>query len=832
MMDERSRARSSQFAPPPDAVDRIVEGLLMVLLVFLPMAYGGVTASGHFVLIGTVMLMSLLVGMRGLLSKQGRLAWSTACIPLFLFLGLVALQSVPMGLSLMAALSPGNADVWTAMLSEPQSHGGIPSALPLSLYPHASRVDLAVLSAFVALFFVVLQVYRSLDQVKRFLTLVSLMGLFVASVAFVQHLTGSASVMGLWDMPTGTHHGGPFVHVGHFSQFINLSMGAALALMLVRLAERLPGRSWEAKELVWGTGNMLGRWGSLLLILLVLGSVMVAMSHSRNGLLSLLVSGAVTTVVLSRTNYLKGIAWPLIGLSVLSLLALLLMGFDPVYERLATLEDPGGQIESRFALIGDSLELWKTSPWLGVGQGSFASVFPGFDLSLRPGTAAHAENQYVELLVETGVFGFVLLLTFLGVLTLSWWRLLRACPAPRAGVAYGLGFGLLAVALHATTDFGLRNPAVMLLAITSAGMTVVTARPKCLGGVSGRGTVGGLGLAMALLLGFQVLPAFDRWRAEQGWEEVQWWRWKLQAPRLAGTADELDGFVDKVQRVSRLDADNIEFRFAYILHRWQREVARVRSSLDLAAGDSVPRTPSLVRVASGVRQDLLDARRLMPSHGRLWSMLGQIGVEWLDDPASEQWIWRGQELSPHDAATNLAAGRQALRNHQDVDAVRYLRRSIVMGAAWKGILRVLLIRESGTDLARRVAHGNAHRLQWLALQPEFLAKASKEDREALHIELKGLLERAVLEGQARAWTYRALAQQELRMGKDSLAIPLLRQHLRMEPRSAMRVELARALSRMGKTESAISEVRTWLRSHPADAKARRLLLELRDKSRR
>jgi len=750
-------------------------------------------------------------------------------VPLFLFVGLVALQLLPIEWSWMASIAPGNEAVWKEMLGEPALAGAMPSFLPMSLDAHATRVDLAVLLALVTIFYVVLQVYRSLDQVKRLLTAVSVIGLLVAFAAFVQHLTDSSTMLGLWDLPARPKHGGPFVHVGHFSQYLNLSMGCALALMLVRLAERLPGQEWEAKDLAGARGQPLSRLEILLWILLVLGAVMVAMSNSRNGLLSMLVSGVVITVVLSRTHFLKGIAWPLAGMLVLAFAVLLLMGFDPVYERVATLEDPQGQLEGRFALIGDSLGLWKTSPWLGIGQGGFEHVFPAFDHSLRPGTAAHAENQFVELLAETGIAGLLLVLAFVGLLWRAWLRLLRSRPSPRAGLAYGLGFGLLAVALHALTDFGLRTPSVMLLALLSSGLIVSSARPWLVSGLPGRFLSAVMGFGLAGLLAVQILPAWNRVRAEQLWNEVEVQRLELRAPRLIGTEQQLDDFVAKVDEAARLDSDHVVYRYWSIVHGWQRAVARVKHGLRLAPETSVPKTPELKDAALSARQRLLALRVLMPIYGPLWSTFGQLGVEWEGDEDAARWIWRGQELAPHDPAACLAAGRQALRDKDLTKAVRSLRRAVAMGVDWRSLLMVLLqVQEidDGPELARQVVSGNAHKLQWLATRKAWTERASESAQAALHAELRRLLEQSLESGEAMSWTWRALAQEEIRAGEDEEALPHLRQYLRTEPDSRMRIELAQLLHRMGDNDAAKGEVRTWLRRHPGDRAAEKLLIQL------
>src|SRR5688572_15120949 len=86
---------------------------------------------------------------------------------------------------------------------------------------------------------------------------------------------------------------------------------------------------------------------------------------------------------------------------------------------------------------------------------------------------AHVENEYAQVLEEMGGVGLGLVLLFAGMVWWSWWRGMRAARVPVSPAAIGLGFGLLAVMIHSTADFGQHLPAVAGLSAVTCGVLVV-----------------------------------------------------------------------------------------------------------------------------------------------------------------------------------------------------------------------------------------------------------------------------------------------------------------------------------------------------------------------
>jgi len=102
-------------------------------------------------------------------------------------------------------------------------------------------------------------------------------------------------------------------------------------------------------------------------------------------------------------------------------------------------------IRGRAAMWNTSLDIFKRHPFIGSGAGSFAANYNSFCLPGEPhceGGAPYAHNQYVQMLTETGIFGFLLFFCSVLYLILKGWRLCDS--ANPKGVNKGLLIGLVA----------------------------------------------------------------------------------------------------------------------------------------------------------------------------------------------------------------------------------------------------------------------------------------------------------------------------------------------------------------------------------------------------
>ncbi|HZF44924.1 MAG TPA: O-antigen ligase family protein [Sphingomonadaceae bacterium] len=121
---------------------------------------------------------------------------------------------------------------------------------------------------------------------------------------------------------------------------------------------------------------------------------------------------------------------------------------------------PGGSREVIFArtlaAIGD---FWP----VGTGVGTFAEIYPSYEdpLTVTRTYINHAHNDYLELLLETGILGLIVLLGFL-----LWW-VVRAgriwAGAPTSPFARAAVIASATLLVHSLVDYPLRTAALSSL---------------------------------------------------------------------------------------------------------------------------------------------------------------------------------------------------------------------------------------------------------------------------------------------------------------------------------------------------------------------------------
>jgi tetratricopeptide (TPR) repeat protein len=130
------------------------------------------------------------------------------------------------------------------------------------------------------------------------------------------------------------------------------------------------------------------------------------------------------------------------------------------------------------------LEMWKDSPWVGVGLGNYKLEFlpykarflqtpQGASYDFTIPRAAQAHNEYVQVLAEVGVFGLAAVAAFLVFLVTSLLSRLRRTTDEGDRLDLILcSAGLVAVVVHALVSFPAHLPASSLAAILVCGLAL------------------------------------------------------------------------------------------------------------------------------------------------------------------------------------------------------------------------------------------------------------------------------------------------------------------------------------------------------------------------
>ncbi len=113
----------------------------------------------------------------------------------------------------------------------------------------------------------------------------------------------------------------------------------------------------------------------------------------------------------------------------------------------------------RLQVARDSVAMIKQRPVLGWGLGTFPTVFPRFKSVYDDVLVNEAHDDYLQLLVETGVVGCILAGWFLWNLLSASLRELRKAPSWQANLTRACLIGIAGILVHSVTDFNLHIPA-------------------------------------------------------------------------------------------------------------------------------------------------------------------------------------------------------------------------------------------------------------------------------------------------------------------------------------------------------------------------------------
>lgn len=382
----------------------------------------------------------------------------------------IALQSIPLPRGLVGALSPSTLRWTDSFWPGPLGACGEPALIAahppgwLKLALDSGAAGQLLVRVFAsALIFLAARTFFSRDRERtgKLLLIVALFTGAEAAYGLTQWATGSGKL--LWaikpaylDCATGT-----LVNRNHFAQMLYLGLGCTLSLLARRRQEGFRGLRAERETAI----------RVFLASLLALQLAGILTSKSRAG-----IGGALLVLLPSLPLLLKGrTATRLLAAAVIALLAiptLLLVG-PALVERVGNIPVEWTSTQGRGAVLRTSLGLVQEFPAFGTGAGSFEWVFA----TQRPpeilGRYNYAHNDYLQVLMETGIIGLCLALLPVALLA---WELSRRWRRGRRPRNIPLLLALAAVVLHEFVDFGLQTPGNAALLAILAGAAFPTPR--------------------------------------------------------------------------------------------------------------------------------------------------------------------------------------------------------------------------------------------------------------------------------------------------------------------------------------------------------------------
>lgn len=847
-------------------LDWAIEGLLYALLAFCPLAFGAVHAWSEEVVVVLAAALSVAFGLKLIIYRTIHLVRTWAYVPVAVFLLVAAFQLLPLPAGLAGTMSPQTAAIKTDLLGDLPNADQALSSLTLSFYPRATRHDLRLVLAVAAVFFVVSNYYRSRPKVKRLLAAITIIGAGIAVVALMQDLTDTSKIY--WSVPTygKMANSGPFINHSHYGQFMNLSIGSALALLLVLVHEAFLGHHLTPARVAEFLSDPKAIPVKLILGMIAVAVATVFVSLSRGAMVAMLIAAGFTTLMLSWRKSLRGRGWIMVLLALGAFICVLWVGFDQVYDRLASLREADKAEGGRGQIVKDIALAWTKFPLFGVGLGTHEVVYPMFNRSTIARWAMHAENEYAQAAEEMGAVGLAALVLFGVAIWFNYARSLNVSSSAIRSAAYGLGFGLLAILIHSLSDFGQHMPANALLTAVCCGLLVALPRiegrkerrkegrkeeqenvrnssiptflPSHLLTFSrSRPAFAAQAIALLAVAGIWAwaIQGANRARiAESHWNQVLASENQMEADQWVATEEAYDGLFTHAIGAVMAEPDNIKYRHWLGAYKWLSLTALIDPNTQQLPDDALP-------WARQIADELLDAREVCPTFGASYCLAGEIEKFVLKDPNGAADIRRGYRLAPCDPTACFAAARIDAEEGKVEDAFAKLTRAVELDGRFFRQAAGLCIRGLGRDdLAVQLAQEDASRLAFvgntlsavggavaLSSTTAVSTSASQQLAEQAQEEAFEQLKEKCEKPDAPAAAHASLANLYQKRGDTDAAVQHYRRALMKNyDQVGWHYALAQLLAGQGQTEDAIHEARICLRLRSDYAAARRLIQQL------
>lgn len=451
---------------------RIGDVSLAVMLFVVPLTTTGIRDTGVALLILFSILFSLSWAASELLRPVSNTRFSGAEVVLAGAVLLISLQLMPLGQESLLLLAPAVSELlpfWTS----PHAAGTlIQEWTTISLTPHLTRSGLSLLLGYVLFSLTLLHRLRTEEDLGRTIRMIGYAAAAMSVIGIAQVLFGNGLSLWMFEHPTRNNNWparATFTNQNHFAHFLALGVGPLIWSW--KEATRSTGHVVRSSTVVSGFGMTQrdSRNSGLLAAMIAVVGLAGLLTISRGGVASLLLAFLISSILIAKNfGQLLRLFLPVAGFVTV---AFVVFGTEQFQNRWQAIVEADSLEElsiGRFALWEAILQAVPHFQLLGSGLGSHAEVYPIWlttDFGVR---FSHAENGYLQVLLETGLCG--LLLTFAALSLCVYWCIsaLRSPDQRTQHRSLVLGAGLMVSALHSLVDFPWYIPGCMVPTIVLA----------------------------------------------------------------------------------------------------------------------------------------------------------------------------------------------------------------------------------------------------------------------------------------------------------------------------------------------------------------------------
>lgn len=311
-------------------------------------------------------------------------------------------------------------------------------------YRYVTYSRLLLYAAYGMIAFVVTQTLRRASHFEMIAKLFSAYGAMMAFFAILQGMAPNGKLYWTWVSQQGGAIYGSYVNHNHYAGLMEMLTPFPLVLAASRFTD--------------------GNRKVLAAAIAALMAASIFLSSSRGGMAAFVAQMLVLSVLLGRK---RGGGWQqslMLGLFLAVVIGFLVwMGGNELTRRLESIhsaarEEINGGV--RLSIDRDCLRMALKRPLLGWGLGAFPVVYPEFRSFYTTFFVNQAHNDYLQLLVETGLVGFSIAIWFLVLLFRQAAGKLKNWTETASGtLTMAALLGCIGILVHSFLDFNLQIPA-------------------------------------------------------------------------------------------------------------------------------------------------------------------------------------------------------------------------------------------------------------------------------------------------------------------------------------------------------------------------------------
>lgn len=794
----------------------VIEWLLLLLLAFMPFAFGVRSAWSEEVVVIISGIIFLLFLLNLLVNQNGRIYWSWSYLPICIFVVICFFQLIPMPEKIAAVISPNTLQLKEELLSDIVNKDTILHNLYITFYPNATKHDLRLILSATAVFFVVFNLYRSPEKIKKLMFAIAMIGGVVAVLTLAQNFFGNGKIYWFIKLPC-LARSGPFVNRNHYGQFMNLSIGAALGWLCMRLHEVFASKRINPSVVYEYLSLKSAKEIWIILGVMIIGAATIFISLTRGGMISLISASVLITILLVSKPSIKGHGWIMAVMALGAFACILYVGFDAVYDRFSTLRELRAY-EGRLQILKDLTASYRQFPLLGTGLGTHSVVYPMFKQINNVLLYTHAENEYAQLLEETGLIGLITLIILAVIIAISFIKIIRNTRVPLCSCAYGLCFGLFAILIQSFSDFGQHMPANSFLSAIFCALLLSIAQQCKLDRSRGRIVESVLKfksiyiviIAIGCVIWIWAVIGANKARvAEFYWAKALDTEKGIIDNNWQGTDAEYLHLINNAKKALECQSDNVKYQYWLNVYRWRfiSQIKDPETGNILISQDSRPELNEIIK-------GFYEACVLCPTYGPAYSLVGQIEKFVLEDDVGTEKIRKGFRLNHSDPITCYFAGSLDILEGNIEDSIPKFQKAVKLDRTlFSNVIDIYINQLSRPHLAISAAGDD---IGWLSHVAKVLDDMQYTDlAEQVREKIKSLLIVKCAEPDTPGSVYAQLGNIYSKQENNQEAIECYRKALAREYSQVYwRLELAELLVRIGKTKEAMDEAKICLQIRP------------------